>query len=265
MSKPLTRKARLSLKTKELEKEKKELMNSLYYTYVGDAAKKLEKAGLVENAQDLRGSIVERLQKRQQEHDESAEGNRMIREIQAQQEEQRRREENAEANSMIEKIQAQQKLARQLMYEAEPRTRVKPRPSLRQLMKKTRGIGKVFRGYNALLTNHLENKQRKVENAEANSMIEKIQAQQKLARKLMYEAEPRTRVKPRPSLRQLMKKTRGIGKVNRGYNAFLSNHLEKKQKKEDVKHRIIDILGRKTNKNNTKNKTKTKTNKKYTV
>jgi len=57
----LTRKARLSLKTKELEKEKKELMNSLYYTYVGDAAKKLEKAGLVENAQDLRGSIVDRL------------------------------------------------------------------------------------------------------------------------------------------------------------------------------------------------------------
>ena len=250
MTKPLTRKARLSLKTKELENEKKELMNSLYYTYVGDAAKKLEKAGLVENAQDLRGSIVDRLQKRQQEHDESAEGSRMIREIQEQQEEQRRREESAEANSMIRKIQAQQKLARQLMYEAETRTRVKPPPSRRQLMKKK---GKVFRGYNALLTNHLENKQQKVENAEANSMIRKIQAQQKLARHLMRLAETRTRIKPPPSRRQLTKKY-GIGKVFRGYNGLLSNHLEHKEKRVEVRHRLSDILGRKTNKN--KNKTK---------
>jgi hypothetical protein len=251
MSKPLTRKARLSLKTKELEKEKKELMNSLYYTYVGDAAKKLEKAGLVENAQDLRGSIVDRLQKRQQENDESAEGSRMIREIQAQQEEQRRREESAEANAMIQQIQAQQKLARHLMYEAETRTRVKPPPSRRQLMKKTRGIGKVFRGYNGILTNHLENKQRKVESAEANAMIQQIQAQQKLARHLMRLAETRTRVKPPPSRRQLTKKY-GIGKVFRGYNAFLSNHLEKKEKKQDIRDRLGDILGRKTNKTKTK-------------
>jgi len=187
------------------------------------------------------------------EHDESAEGSRMIREIQAQQEEQRRREESAEANAMIQQIQAQQKLARQLMYEAETRTRVKPPPSRRQLMKKTRGIGKVFRGYNGILTNHLENKQRKVENAEANAMIQQIQAQQKLARHLMRLAETRTRVKPPPSRRQLTKKY-GIGKVFRGYNAFLSNHLEKKQKKQDIRDRLGDILGRKTNKN--KNKTK---------
>ena len=183
--------------------------------------------------------------------DESAEGNRMIREIQ----EQRRREESAEANSMIRKIQAQQKLARQLMYEAETRTRVKPPPSRRQLMKKK---GKVFRGYNALLSRHLENKQRKVENAEANSMIRQIQAQQKLARHLMRLAETRTRIKPPPSRRQLTKKY-GIGKVFRGYNGLLSNHLENKQRKEDVRHRLSNILGRKTNKN--KNNTK----KKYTL
>ena len=179
--------------------------------------------------------------------DESAEGNRMIREIQ----EQRRREESAEANSMIRKIQAQQKLARQLMYEAETRTRVKPAPSRRQLMKK-KPIGKVFRGYNGLLTNHLENKQRKVENAEANSMIRQIQAQQKLARHLMRLAETRTRIKPPPSRRQLTKK-KGIGKVFRGYNGLLSNHLENRQQRVDVRHRLSDILGRK---NKNKNKTK---------
>jgi hypothetical protein len=186
--------------------------------------------------------------------DESAEGNRMIREIQAQQEEQRLREESAEANSMIRKIQAQQKLARHLMREAETRTRVKPPPSQRQLMKKK---GKVFRGYNAFLTNHLENKQRKAENAEANSIIRKIQAQQKLARHLMREAETRTRVKPPPSHRQLTKKK---GKVFRGYNAFLTNHLEKKQQRVDVRHRLSDILGRKTNA-----KTNAKTKKNYTL
>ena len=183
---------------------------------------------------------------------DESEGSRMIREIQAQQEEQRRREESAEANSMIRKIQAQQKLARQLMYEAETRTRVKPPPSRRQLMKKNR-IGKVTRGYNALLTNHLENKQRKIENAEANSMIRQIQAQQKLARHLMRLAETRTRVKPAPSSRQLTKKY-GIGKVTRGYNGLLTNHLEHKEKRVEVRHRLSDILGRKTNKN--KNKTK---------
>lgn len=176
---------------------------------------------------------------------DESEGSRMIREIQ----EQRRREESAEANAMIQQIQAQQKLARQLMYEAESRTRVKPAPSRRQLMKKNR-IGKVTRGYNGLLTNHLENKQQKVENAEANSMIRKIQAQQKLARLLMYQAETRTRVKPPPSRRQLTKKY-GIGKVFRGYNGLLSNHLEHKEKRVDVRHRLSDILGRKT-----KNKTK---------
>ena len=178
---------------------------------------------------------------------DESEGSRMIREIQ----EQRRREESAEANSMIRKIQAQQKLARQLMYEAETRTRVKPAPSGRQLMKKK---GKVTRGYNALLTNHLENKQRKVENAEANSMIRQIQAQQKLARHLMRLAETRTRVKPPPSRRQLTKKY-GIGKVFRGYNGLLSNHLEHRQQRVDVRDRLSDILGRK-NKNNNKNKTK---------
>ena len=180
---------------------------------------------------------------------DESEGSRMIREIQ----EQRRRKESAEANSMIRKIQAQQKLARRLMYEAETRPRVKPPPSPRQLMKKNR-IGKVTRGYNALLTNHLENKQRKVENAEANSMIRKIQAQQKLARHLMRLAETRTRVKPPPSRRQLTKKY-GIGKVTRGYNGLLSNHLEHKEKRVEVRHRLSDILGRK-NKNNNKNKTK---------
>ena len=168
---------------------------------------------------------------------DESEGSRMIREIQ----EQRRREESAEANSMIRKIQAQQKLARQLMYEAETRTRVKPPPSRRQLMKK-KGIGKVTRGYNALLTNHLENKQQKIENAEANSMIRQIQAQQKLARHLMRLAETRTRIKPPPSGRQLTKK---YGKVTRGYNGLLSNHLEHKEKRVEV--------GRKTNKNKTKN------------
>ena len=131
--------------------------------------------------------------------EDESEGSRMIREIQ----EQRRREESAEANSMIRKIQAQQKLARHLMREAETRTRVKPPPSRRQLMKKK---GKVTRGYNGILTNHLENKQRKVENADANSMIRKIQAQQKLARHLMRLAETRTRVKPPPSHRQFTKK-----------------------------------------------------------
>lgn len=181
---------------------------------------------------------------------DESEGSRMIREIQ----EQRRREESAEANSMIRKIQAQQKLARQLMYEAETRPRVKPPPSPRQLMKK-KGIGKVTRGYNALLTNHLENKQQKIENAEANSMIRQIQAQQKLARHLMRLAETRTRIKPPPSRRQLTKK-KGIGKVTRGYNGLLSNHLEHKEKRVDVRHRLSDILGRKTNKNNNKNKTK---------
>ena len=170
---------------------------------------------------------------------DESEGSRMIREIQ----EQRRREESAEANSMIRQIQAQQKLARQLMYEAETRTRVKPPPSRRQLMKK-KPIGKVFRGYNALLTNHLEN-------AEANSMIRQIQAQQKLARHLMRLAETRTRVKPPPSRRQLTKK---YGKVTRGYNGLLSNHLEHRQQRVDVRDRLSDILGRKTNKN--KNKTK---------
>ena len=178
---------------------------------------------------------------------DESEGSRMIREIQ----EQRRREESAEANYMIRKIQAQQKLARRLMYEAETRTRVKPPPSRRQLMKKK---GKVTRGYNALLTNHLENKQRKVENAEANSMIRQIQAQQKLARHLMRLAETRTRVKPPPSRRQLTKKY-GIGKVFRGYNGLLSNHLEHRQQRVDVRDRLSDILGRK-NKNNNKNKTK---------
>ena len=177
---------------------------------------------------------------------DESEGSRMIREIQ----EQRRREESAEANSMIRKIQAQQKLARRLMYEAETRPRVKPPPSPRQLMKKNR-IGKVTRGYNALLTNHLENKQRKVENAEANSMIRQIQAQQKLARHLMRLAETRTRVKPPPSRRQLTKK---YGKVTRGYNGLLTNHLEHRQQRVDVRDRLSDILGRKTNKN--KNKTK---------
>jgi hypothetical protein len=82
-------------------------------------------------------------------------------------------------------------------------------------------------------------------------MIRKIQAQQKLARQLMYEAETRTRVKPPPSRRQLTKKY-GIGKVFRGYNAFLSNHLEKKEKKQDIRDRLGDILGRKTNKTKTK-------------
>ena len=177
---------------------------------------------------------------------DESEGSRMIREIQ----EQRRREESAEANSMIRQIQAQQKLARLLMYEAETRTRVKPPPSRRQLMKKK---GKVTRGYNALLSRHLENKQQKVENAEANSMIRQIQAQQKLARHLMRLAETRTRVKPPPSRRQLTKKY-GIGKVFRGYNGLLSNHLEHKEKRVEVRHRLSDILGRKTNKN--KNKTK---------
>ena len=181
---------------------------------------------------------------------DESEGSRMIREIQ----EQRRREESAEANSMIRQIQAQQKLARRLMYEAETRTRVKPPPSPRQLMKKNR-IGKVFRGYNALLTRHLENKQQKVENAEANSMIRQIQAQQKLARHLMRLAETRPRVKPPPSPRQLTKKY-GIGKVTRGYNGVLSNHLEHKEKRVEVRHRLSDILGRKTNKNKNKNKTK---------
>ena len=176
---------------------------------------------------------------------DESEGSRMIREIQ----EQRRREESAEANSMIRQIQAQQKLARQLMYEAETRTRVKPPPSRRQLMKK-KPIGKVFRGYNALLTNHLENKQRKIENAEANSMIRQIQAQQKLARHLMRLAETRTRVKPPPSRRQLTKK---YGKVTRGYNGLLSNHLEHRQQRVDVRDRLSDILGRK---NKNKNKTK---------
>ena len=167
----------------------------------------------------------------------------MIREIQAQPEEQRRREESAEANSMIRKIQAQQKLARQLMYEAETRTRVKPPPSRRQLMKKK---GKVTRGYNALLSRHLENKQQKVENAEANSMIRKIQAQQKLARHLMRLAETRTRIKPPPSHRQLTKKIRA------SYQA-LSNQLNH-QLRGEVIHRYRYTRNIKTN-----------TNKKHTV
>ena len=151
-----------------------------------------------------------------------SEGSRMIREIQ----EQRRREESAEANAMIQQIQAQQKLARHLMREAETRTRIKPPPSRRQLMKKK---GKVTRGYNGILTNHLENKQRKVENAEANSMIRKIQAQQKLARHLMRLAETRTRVKPPPSRRQLTKKLRA------SYQA-LSNQLNN-QLMDEIRYR----------------------------
>jgi hypothetical protein len=174
---------------------------------------------------------------------DESEGSRMIREIQAQPEEQRRREESAEANSMIRKIQAQQKLARQLMYEAETRTRVKPPPSRRQLMKKK---GKVTRGYNALLSRHLENKQQKVENAEANSMIRKIQAQQKLARHLMRLAETRTRIKPPPSHRQLTKKIRA------SYQA-LSNQLNH-QLRGEVIHRYRYTRNIKTN-----------TNKKHTV
>jgi hypothetical protein len=166
--------------------------------------------------------------------EDESEGSRMIREIQ----EQRRREESAEANAMIQQIQAQQKLARRLMYEADPRTRVKPRPSLRQLMKKK---GKVTRRYNALLTNHLENKQQKVENAEANSMIRKIQAQQKLARRLMYEADPRTRVKPAPSSRQLTKKLRA------SYQA-LSNQLNR-QLMDEVRYRFRDTQHIKPNPN----------------
>jgi hypothetical protein len=72
--------------------------------------------------------------------EDESEGSRMIREIQ----EQRRREESAEANSIIRKIQAQQKLARRLMYEADPRTRVKPAPSSRQLTKKLRASYQVL-------------------------------------------------------------------------------------------------------------------------
>jgi hypothetical protein len=162
MPKPLTRKAMLFLKTKELEKEKKNLRNSLYYTYVGEAAKKLEKVGLVKNAHDLRSSIVERLQKRQQEDDENAEGNRMIREIQAQQKRQQEHDENAEGNRMIREIQTQQKLAR---------TRIKP-PRRRPLMKKRDdSIGKVYRGYNSFLNRHLEKKYLKDDNSNTRRII----------------------------------------------------------------------------------------------
>lgn len=169
---------------------------------------------------------------------DESEGSRMIREIQ----EQRRREESAEANSMIRKIQAQQKLARKLMYEAETRPRVKPAPSRRQLMKKK---GKVTRGYNGLLTNHLENKQQKVENAEANSMIRKIQAQQKLARHLMRLAETRTRIKPAPSGRQLTKK------VLASYQA-LSNQLNHQLRGEVIhRYRYTQNIKPKTNKKHT--------------
>jgi len=101
-----------------------------------------------------------------------------------------------------------------------------------------------------------EEQRRREESAEANAMIQQIQAQQKLARQLMYEAESRTRIKPPPSRRQLTKKY-GIGKVFRGYNGLLSNHLEHKEKRVDVRHRLSDILGRKTNKN------KNNTNKEY--
>lgn len=101
----------------------------------------------------------------------------------------------------------------------------------------------------------IQEQRRREESAEANAMIQQIQAQQKLARQLMYEAETRTRVKPPPSRRQLTKKK---GKVFRGYNGLLSNHLEKKQKKQDIRDRLSDILGRKTNKNKNKNKNKTK-------
>ena len=53
----------------------------------------------------------------------------------------------------------------------------------------------------------IQEQRRKEENEVANYMIKDIQAQQKLARHLMREAETRTRVKPPPSRRQLTKKT----------------------------------------------------------
>ena len=131
------------------------MANSVYYTYMGEAANKLDEAGLVEEANKLRVSIAERHRLRKQEQAESQEGRRMIEEIQAQQ----RKEENEVANYMIKDIQAQQKLARQLMYKAETRTRKKPPPSRRQLNRKAQKPGPVFRGYNALLGEHLVNKQ----------------------------------------------------------------------------------------------------------
>ena len=96
----------------------------------------------------------------------------------------------------------------------------------------------------------IQEQRRREESAEANSMIRQIQAQQKLARHLMRLAETRTRVKPPPSRRQLTKK---YGKVFRGYNGLLSNHLEHRQQRVDVRDRLSDILGRK---NKNKNKTK---------
>ena len=134
------------------------MANSVFYTYVGEAANKLDEVGLVEEANKLRISIAERQQLRKQEQAESQEGRRMIEEIQAQQ----RKEENEVANYMIKDIQAQQKLARQLMYKAETRTRKKPPPSRRQLNRKVKP-GPVFRGYNALLERHLGNRQSRAE------------------------------------------------------------------------------------------------------
>ena len=75
----------------------------------------------------------------------------------------------------------------------------------------------------------IQEQQRKEENEVANYMIKDIQAQQKLARHLMRQAETRTRVKPPPSRRQLTKKKHAIGQVFRGYNGLLGEHLVQKQ------------------------------------
>lgn len=165
----MSRKAQLL--DQDVEKRKREMANSVFYKYVGEAANKVDEVGLVEEAKRLRAFIAERQELRRREQAESNEGRRMIEEIQTQQ----RKEENEVANYMIKDIQAQQKRARQLMYKAETRTRKKPPPSRRQLNRKV--PGPVFRGYNALLESHLGNRQSRMEVRQQLAAIHKRQTQ----------------------------------------------------------------------------------------
>lgn len=96
------------------------MANSVFYTYVGEAANKVFEVGLVEEAKKLRAFIAERQELRKREQAESNEGRRMI-----------------------EEIQTQQKEARRLRYKAETRTRKKPPPSRRQLNRKAQKSGPV--------------------------------------------------------------------------------------------------------------------------
>ena len=93
-----TSKTKDMLKQKELERERNEQMNSLYSSYVGRVSKnepylqkaynKLREMRVIQDVNttrsQIKNAIQKRQQKRQEEQDESAEGNRMIREIQEQ-------------------------------------------------------------------------------------------------------------------------------------------------------------------------------------